>query len=123
MFKRICIGMVCIMVAVTLFGCGKQRQDFAYDVVLVVLTKEATIESDLGRNYKLEDFAEIGITKIDILSTLSLDFVANPYEFRSSLKLTLKKPSRENVLDAVEKLKKRSDIDDASVDGYASFDV
>ena len=102
--------------------------DFADDRVLVVLSKQETMHF---RSYSASDFTEIGISSVDELSKTSREVMQrqmnssareknemeiNPNTFRTILCLKLQRPGKENVLEAVRKLKLRNDVISAEPD-------
>jgi hypothetical protein len=107
----IVLPLILVIVAIGFSGC-KEEYDFTDDVVLVVLTNEATFSSNLGHDYTIESFPELLLSDIEVMSgdTVYVD----PSQFRAILCLTLEYPSHETVLEYVEILEGRDDIYGAS---------
>jgi|GEM_PF-3663690 len=99
--------MLIVLVGGIMSGCGNKGNDFAIDRVGIYLTQAA---KDSGKEYTIADFPEIELLKIEPWS----DSVTN-----RSFSLYLKKPSKKNVLKAVELLNKRDDIELAFTTGSA----
>ena len=127
-------------------GSTTLEYNFADDVVLVVLTNEASLEN-LYYDYTPEDFAEIGCVEVIDLSSATTD------HFRAQLKGELKVPENPrpgqawfyqekdvttynrilylklkdagslNVLNAIKILKNRTDIESAQPDYIYTYQI
>jgi len=108
------LPLMLVVIMGVFVGCKKNnndnqsKQEFAYDMVLVRLTQEVV---DSGKVYTIEYFPEINLSKVEYVSY-------DTFVDYSRLNLYLLEPSKENVLDAVQLLKQRSDILYASPNYY-----
>ncbi len=103
--------MVCL-IFLTGFILDKPTTDdeFSDEIVLISLNESAT--RGFGQ-YMLDDFQEIGVSSVRELT-------ASDAEIRI-LSLTLKNPGKENVLNAIELLKKRPDVASAGPSYYGAI--
>lgn len=83
-----------------------ERPDFAYDRVNVRITLERT---NMNKEYTVEEFSEVELVSIE---NQNLEYLEG-----DSLTLYLKNPGKENVLNAVELLKKNPIVKYAEVEG------
>ena len=79
-------------------GCGRNNTDFAEDRISIVLTQAAKYS---GKVYTIDDFPEIELLRIEPTSD-----AADNRQFT----LYLKNSSKQNVLNAIDLLSKRDDI-------------
>ncbi|MBP5550684.1 MAG: S8 family serine peptidase [Bacilli bacterium] len=98
------------------------ENEYSEERVLVLLKHEYSI---IDKEYSTEDFSEIDITTIEVLSrgiehvikTQDKDnMLINPENYKTVLCLTLSNPSKINVLRAINILNEREDIESAEVD-------
>jgi len=118
MRKRIlgllCVALVAVM-GVMMAGC-KVEYDFLDDMVVVVLTHEASLASrSSGQPYTVADFIEVGAVKVEYIGGWdnTPQWVIDAPAYRSIYTVTLPQKSHANVLAAVELLNERNDIQSA----------
>ena len=90
---------------VTLYVLRIERKyNFTNDCVLVVVKKEF---SEINKVWNLDFFGDLPIKEVkDLTHRDNPDSVSNPSEFKQILKIVLKEPSYEGVLELIEELKK-----------------
>jgi hypothetical protein len=120
------------MITFSLAACGKggnneeDARDFADNIVMVVLTREATLKF---KEYKSADFVGINVLTIEDVSPeiteavrqhFAGETVTHPYpdlinfdSYTVILKLTLKENSRQGVLAVCSLIKQRIDVQSA----------
>ena len=129
----LCVMVLLVVCGIGLVGCkSNYKQEFEYDKVLIVLTKEATMSM---YDYTAEDFVEAGISKVyDLTAALWPEYVraltdvplpgdrpVNIETFRRIFTLILAEPSRRNVLNAVAILSHRDDLESAGLSWFGEF--
>jgi len=88
---------------------------FAYDLILVVLTYEATFAAfRANKMYAPADFPEFNFSRVENFFTMR---PTGPY-FRRLLFLHLAEPSKENVLLAIRLVEQRADVESANPNYY-----
>ena len=125
------------------FGKSSIQENFADDKILVVLNRQETLRF---KNWDIDDFPEIDIISVENLTATSENVVnadltrrkygetyqtknvkhvskskINAEEFKTILCLTLKNSGKENVLNAIERLRHRTDIITAEPDYAFTF--
>jgi len=110
--KKIVLGIIVIVFSLTLLACNNQDDNgmipdpggkFLYDRVIVMLTHEAFL---MGKIWQPSDFTEFEFSDVvNIAGSRMLIF-------------HLAKPSRDNVLTAIYRLRKRLEIFSAEVDNF-----
>jgi len=101
-------------------GCGKKEK---YDTIVVTLTYDATFSD---KEYTVEDFADVGAINIELANYWSWQSVKaylageevdmsgiNLETFRRMYVVYLQNNSKQNMLNAITKLEKRSDVESA----------
>ncbi|MDR0832339.1 MAG: S8 family serine peptidase [Bacillales bacterium] len=100
------------------------EDDFSDQLVLIVLTREATLRF---KQYTIKDFPELDNFQVEEITALSSQIVKaelesgiktikhmiNIEEYKSILRITLNDKSKENVLNAIELLEVREDVQSA----------
>jgi len=105
--KVMCACIVVVMIGVMMSGCGRNNGNApTYDRVRIDLTEEAIAS---GKVYTLDDFTEIDIIYIKVVSP------------GRTLWLTLREPGRQNVLHAIELLEQRKDVESARTSTMVSL--
>ena len=125
------------------FGKSSIQENFADDKILVVLNRQETLRF---KKWDIDDFPEIDIISVENLTATSENVVnadltrrkygetyqtknvkhvskskINAEEFKTILCLTLKNSGKENVLNAIERLRHRTDIITAEPDYAFTF--
>ena len=122
MKKLILIGtlMMVVLVGVVMSGCGELDDDmkipdpggdFEYTKVMVTLTEKASARDKV---WSPSDFPEFAFSEIE-----NVGLIGN----QKYLIFYLAEPSRDNVLRAINKLRKRPEIYSAKVDGINRLDL
>lgn len=112
--KFIALGLLLVLMPVMLTACKKETEtyDFTDDIIIVVLTAEATADAYANdKVYGLEDFPELNLSRVNDLDMQYENI--HPVQKRI-LFLYLQEPSHERVLEYIEMLKSRADIESAS---------
>jgi len=122
--KTLCIIVLLSVMVVGFVGCGDKEK---YDVVIVTLTHGATLDE---KEYAVEDFSDVGAVKLDHetsyawelfkrqLAGEDVTIVGYTYEsFRRVYTVHLPTNNKAKMLDAIEILEKRTDIESAKQRG------
>ena len=98
------------------------EDDFADDCVIVVINKS---NSKINKKHDKMKFNNVGAVEIEDLTTINEDVdvfaedsLVNVSDFRQILKITLKKPGKNEVLKAIKKLEKRPEVESAEPSYY-----
>jgi len=98
------LPLMLVLIMGVFVGCGK-KYDFADDIVIVVLTEEASLSANSsGKIYKPEDFPELKLSHVDNAGI-------QPGQTRI-LTLYLQEPNHKTVLLYIEILGRSADIQD-----------
>ena len=96
------------------------KHNFTNDCVLVVVKKEY---SDINKVWSLGFFGDLPIKEVqDLTHRDNPDSVSNPSEFKQILKIVLKEPSYEGVLELIEELKKFDEFESAEPNYILTWD-
>ena len=94
--------------------------NFTNDCVLVVVKREY---SGINKEWSLDFFGDLPIKEVkDLTHRDNPDSVSNPSEFKQILKIVLKEPSYEGVLELIEELKKFDEFESAEPDYIGTWD-
>ena len=94
--------------------------NFTNDCVLVVVKKEY---SEINKVWNLDFFGDLPIKEVkDLTHRDNPDSVSNPSEFKQILKIVLKEPSYEGVLELIEELKKIDEFESAEPNYIGTWD-
>ena len=94
--------------------------NFTNDCVLVVVKKEY---SEINKVWNLDFFGDLPIKEVkDLTHSDNPDSVSNPSEFKQILKIVLKEPSYEGVLELIEELKKIDEFESAEPNYIGTWD-
>ncbi|MBQ2710686.1 MAG: S8 family serine peptidase [Clostridia bacterium] len=97
------------------------NDSFADNKVVVVINRKTTFAKE---NYTIQDFGDINCIKVDNMFSLqnATESQKNNSNFRQILEITLAESNKQNVLDCVDVLEKRSDIEYVGVDYEVKMD-
>jgi len=91
---------------------------FSFDLILVVLTHEATVAAyHANKTYTPADFPEFNFSKVENLFTM----MPTGPQFKRLLFLYLSEPSKENVLRSIELIGQRPDVESAEPNYILGF--
>ena len=94
--------------------------NFTNDCVLVVVKKEY---SEINKVWNLDFFGDLPIKEVkDLTHRDNPDSVSNTSEFKQILKIVLKEPSYEGVLELIEELKKIDEFESAEPNYIGTWD-
>jgi len=105
--------ILAMMGGLMMIGCNRDREKFSYETIIVQLTVEASDAATLsGRVFTPADFLpEVTLSEVRVLD----GGVPTPLGLSIFLSLVLENPGRNNVLQAVDALNRRSDVYHASL--------